>query len=88
MDTSFNIDLAAIWHNKDQRTTLMIKNIPNKYDMKMLTNEIEQNHKGKFDFFYLPIDYGNHCNVGYAFINFLHPIFIIDFYYEYNGHKW
>ena len=72
----------------DQRTTLMIKNIPNKYDMKMLTNEIEQNHKGRFDFFYLPIDYGNHCNVGYAFINFLHPIFIIDFYYEYNGYKW
>jgi len=35
----------------------MIKNIPNKYDMNSLLSEINKNHWGKFDFFYLPIDY-------------------------------
>ena len=42
----------------------------------------------KFDFFYLPIDYNNSCNVGYAFINFIHTKFIVDFYSEFNGRKW
>lgn len=34
----------------------MIKNIPNKYTQDMLHDEISVNHKGKFNFFYLPID--------------------------------
>lgn len=56
--------------------------------MTLLLNEINKNHSGKFDFFYLPIDYINHCNVGYAFINFTQPIFILDFFYEYENKKW
>ena len=41
----------------DPRTTLMIKNIPNKYTQKMLLEEIDRNHFGAYDFFYLPIDF-------------------------------
>lgn len=35
----------------------MIRNIPNKYDLTLILETIEKNHKGKFDFFYLPIDF-------------------------------
>lgn len=67
----------------DHRTTIMIKNIPNKYDQISLLREININHMGKYDFLYLPIDFKNNANVGYAFINFVHPLFIIDFYLEF-----
>lgn len=41
----------------DGRTTIMIRHIPNKYTQEMLLELFEKNHKKKFDFFYLPIDY-------------------------------
>jgi len=51
-------------------TTVMFRNIPNKYTREMLVNQLEQDMRGQFDFIYLPIDFKNKCNVGYAFINF------------------
>ena len=65
----------------------MIRNIPNKYSQELLLEELKQ-HKMKFDFFYLPIDYNNDCNVGYAFINFIHAKFIPGFYQEFHGRRW
>lgn len=70
------------------RTTVMIRNIPNKYDLPLIAQTIDKNHKGKYDFFYLPIDFSNRCNFGYAFINFTDTKFIKDFYLEFNGKKW
>jgi protein phosphatase 1 regulatory subunit 42 len=54
----------------------------------MLLEKIDQNHGGKYDFFYLPIDLKNNCNVGYAFINFVNPLFIVPFYEDLNGKSW
>lgn len=51
----FYIDLKKI--ETDGRTTIMVRNIPNKYTQDMLLELFEKNHKKKFDFFYLPIDY-------------------------------
>eukprot|EP01117_Protostelium_nocturnum_P009226 TRINITY_DN3302_c0_g1_i1.p1 TRINITY_DN3302_c0_g1~~TRINITY_DN3302_c0_g1_i1.p1 ORF type:complete len:869 (-),score=145.78 TRINITY_DN3302_c0_g1_i1:173-2779(-) len=74
--------------SEDSRTTLMIRNIPNKYTQKMLLQAVDENHKGCYDFFYLPIDFKNKCNVGYAFINFISPVHIVTFYQEFNNKKW
>ncbi|KAH9749272.1 protein MEI2-like 2 [Citrus sinensis] len=84
----FQLELEKIRSGEDTRTTLMIKNIPNKYTSKMLLAAIDENHKGTYDFLYLPIDFKNKCNVGYAFINMLSPLHIIPFYEAFNGKKW
>ncbi len=66
----------------------MIRNIPNKYSQKMLLERIDRHNASKWDFFYLPIDLKNNCNVGYAFINFVEPPFIVPFYQDLNGKSW
>ena len=66
----------------------MIKNIPNKYSQKMLLEAIDQHHHCRYDFVYLPIDFKNRCNVGYAFVNFKEHSSIVSFYAEFNGKKW
>ncbi|KAK8357467.1 hypothetical protein V6Z12_A05G420800 [Gossypium hirsutum] len=84
----YQLDLDKIINGEDTRTTLMIKNIPNKYTSKMLLAAIDENHRGTYDFLYLPIDFKNKCNVGYAFINMISPSHIVSFYQAFNGKKW
>lgn len=54
----------------------------------MLLDEVNVQHEGTYDFFYLPIDFKNRCNVGYCFINFLEPRFLTAFVMEFNGQRW
>ena len=82
------INLIEVLQGKDLRTTLMIKNIPNKYTISTFLEEINGNFKDTYDIFYLPIDYINKCNLGFAFINFVEPLHIIYFYELYTGKKW
>ncbi|MCO5614668.1 hypothetical protein L7F22_068952 [Adiantum nelumboides] len=84
----YQLDIERILRGEDSRTTLMIKNIPNKYTSKMLLAAIDENHRGMYDFLYLPIDFKNKCNVGYAFINMTSPNHIISIYQAFNGKKW
>jgi hypothetical protein len=86
--TRYELDVNPVLSGQDTRTTLMIKNIPNKYDQEMLLEAINYNFKGTYDFFYLPIDFKNKCNVGYAFINFINYLTVANFYQEFNQKKW
>ena len=42
---------------KDKRTTIMLRNIPNKYTLANLVEEINNLYLGKIDYINLPIDY-------------------------------
>ncbi|KAJ0969266.1 hypothetical protein J5N97_022143 [Dioscorea zingiberensis] len=88
MKKQYELDIDRVVRGEDSRTTLMIKNIPNKYTSKMLLSAIDEYHRGTYDFIYLPIDFKNKCNVGYAFINLIDPQHIIPFFQTFNGKKW
>mmetsp|Transcript_34989 Transcript_34989/g.80564 ORF Transcript_34989/g.80564 Transcript_34989/m.80564 type:complete len:540 (+) Transcript_34989:74-1693(+) len=66
-------------------TTVMLRNIPNKYTREMLVKQLNQDFKGRFDFVYLPIDFKNKCNVGYGFINFRTSAACDEFIAKYDG---
>ena len=56
-DKFFKIKLETVLNKEDSRTTLMIRNIPNKYTQTMLLECINKKFSNCFDFFYLPIDF-------------------------------
>ncbi|KAH3663769.1 hypothetical protein OGAPHI_005172 [Ogataea philodendri] len=82
------IDIAKIRSGQDQRTTLMIRNVPNKINHNELKEYIDLTSKNLYDFLYLRVDFENHCNVGYAFISFTDPKHIIKFYLARGGKRW
>ncbi|KAJ1405354.1 Terminal EAR1-like, RNA recognition motif 3 [Sesbania bispinosa] len=86
----------------DSRTTVMIKNIPNKYSQKLLLNMLD-NHcihcneqigdgddqiLSSYDFVYLPIDFNNKCNVGYGFVNMTTPEATLRLYKAFHLQPW
>ena len=82
------INLEKIINEKDQRTTLMIKNIPRNIIQSYLMETINAKFENLFNFFYLPIDFIKKENAGYAFINFKNSKNIVDFYIEFNEKPW
>jgi hypothetical protein len=53
-------------------TTMMIRNIPNRYSQWDIIRELDSlGFEGQIDFFYAPTDMGTMGNVGYAFVNFV-----------------
>ncbi|KAG9445526.1 hypothetical protein H6P81_011654 [Aristolochia fimbriata] len=86
----------------DTRTTVMIKNIPNKYSQKLFLNMLdnhcihlnEQIAEGDeeplsaYDFVYLPIDFNNKCNVGYGFVNLTSPQAAWRLYKTFHNQPW
>lgn len=82
----FRIDLDRIY--EVGKTALNIKNIPNKYTKKMIMELFDKNFSGAYSFFYLPIDYTQKCNMGFAFIVFEDLKYIRPFCQQFNDKKW
>ena len=82
------IHLDNVLKLKDKRTTIMIRHIPNRYNLNLLMNEINNKFSEKYDVLYLPLDITNNSNLGFGFINFKNPIHILYFFSEFNNKKW
>ena len=80
------ISPIKIIFGEDERTTVLIKNIPESYLPKTLLSELLKNKdlKGKFNFFYLPYKTSSNKNYGFAIVNFTNPLHVITFYEMYN----
>ncbi|KAH8828089.1 RNA recognition motif 2-domain-containing protein [Flagelloscypha sp. PMI_526] len=82
------LNIAKIQDGQDTRTTVMIKNIPNKMSDKDLINYISKVCPRRIDFLYLRMDFKNGCNVGYAFVNFITVEDLLTFAKSRLGEKW
>ncbi|KAJ1304810.1 hypothetical protein OPQ81_005945 [Rhizoctonia solani] len=82
------VDLARIEAGLDTRTTIMLKNVPNKMSVKNLIDFIEVVTPRAIDFLYLRFDFQNECNVGYAFVNFIDVSDLLKFLRSRLGRKW
>lgn len=83
-----NLIIDKVISCEDLRTTIMIKNIPNKFNRELLLEIIDQHFKGTYDTFVLPTDVNKYKNFGYSFINFTSSYYIPYFYYIFNKKKW
>ncbi|RDB25017.1 hypothetical protein Hypma_007836 [Hypsizygus marmoreus] len=82
------VNLVKIEDGVDTRTTVMIKNIPNKMNDRDLTEYIGKVCPRRIDFLYLRMDFQNGCNVGYAFVNFITVQDLLHFARKKLGEKW
>ena len=82
------VNIKKVISLEDKRTTIMIKNIPNKFTRELLLNTIDQHFKDTYDLFILPTDGSRNKNFGYSFINFTSSYFIPYFYFMFNNKKW
>ena len=53
---SNDIDIYRILERREDRTTVMVRNIPNKFKQKTMLTMINDNYLGKYNYFYLPMD--------------------------------
>ncbi|KAJ5394113.1 uncharacterized protein N7487_011754 [Penicillium crustosum] len=82
------INLDRIREGLDVRSTVMIRNIPNKITSDQLKSILDESSYGKYDFLYLRMDFNHRCNVGYAFMNFGDPIDIVNLVHSRQGKAW
>jgi len=58
--------------SSEERTTVMLRNIPNNYTREMLLELLDtEGFKCQYDFIYLPMDFSRMAGLGYAFINLI-----------------
>lgn len=71
-----------------QRTTVMLRNMPNNYSRSMLLELLDaEGFAGQYDFLYLPMDFQSRASLGYAFINFSSSDAAASFWHTFDGYS-
>ena len=81
------INLEDVALGKDDRTTIMIRNIPIKYSDEHIIKELEP-FEGKYDCLYMPFDFEKGGNKGYSFLNLTNPYHVLLFYEVFQNKSW
>ncbi|GAA5885793.1 hypothetical protein JCM16303_006066 [Sporobolomyces ruberrimus] len=82
------VNYERIEQGLEVRTTLMLKNIPNKLTDVEVMQFIDEVVGRAYDFFYLRTDYATGCNVGYGFVNFTSTSALLSFCKQRLGTRW
>ncbi|KAF2219723.1 RNA recognition motif 2-domain-containing protein [Elsinoe ampelina] len=83
-----DVDIANIENGSDVRTTLMIRNLPRSFGYEDVQKVLDISSKGYFDFLYVRMDFSQSVNIGYAFVNFARPEYIVPFIKARCGKPW
>ncbi|UJO19113.1 Meiosis protein mei2 [Fulvia fulva] len=82
------VRVDRINNGMDVRTTVMLRNLPNKWGVTEWKQMLDKYTFGMYDFSYLRIDFGNSYNVGYGFVNFTESRYIGNFLDAWMGQEW
>ena len=66
----------------------MVRNIPTNFGKEQLQMEFAETYLKTHDSPELPFDKTKKGNLGYAFIQFWHPLFFVDFFHKHNNKSW
>jgi RNA recognition motif-containing protein len=69
------------------QTTVMVRNVPCKYNQAKLVEELEEFIGDRWNFFYAPVSRKSQSCLGYAFINFRNPRAAADFKKRFEGYN-
>lgn len=83
-----DIYLDNIRNGTDVRTTIMLRNVPNKWGYKQFKTRLDEFAFGQYDFSYLRMDFKKHQNIGYGFMNFQSAADIIPLFQGLSGKSW
>lgn len=86
------VDLEKIKDATERRTYLCIKNLPCRYSRDEFKKEVDVKHANKYTSInYIPDKHDQSkktVNRSYIFINFKHPLFVLDFVIDFHNRKW
>lgn len=83
----FTIHPTRVTSRTDQRTTLIVKNIPTKMTQLRFKAMLCNDFIGKFDFLYVPHDWKTGGSLGYAFVNLNQVEDVLPFYERFHNLK-